>query len=129
MDQITATSATLSGTSTINLTSLGSLPAGSYPLIAVSGGTLNGSQFQLGVKPAGGFSSVYLSTSPTNTALLLTVSANATPGTAYWTGKGSLLSSDTANYWASGANVGSSNWSTDSQGRTTPSRFLAPPPM
>ena len=120
IDEITATSATLSGTSTINLTSLGTLPAGSYPLIAVSSGTLNASQFQLGVKPAGGFSSVYLSPSPTNNALLLTVSANATPGTAYWTGKGSLLTSDTANYWASGANAGSSNWSTDSQGQNDP---------
>ena len=86
----------------------------------MSSGTLNASQFQLGVKPAGGFSSVYLSPSPTNNALLLTVSANATPGTAYWTGKGSLLTSDTANYWASGGNAASSNWSTDSQGQNDP---------
>ncbi len=120
VDQISAASVALSGTSTINLSSLGSFPAGSsYPLITVSGGTLNASQFQLGAEPAG-FVSFGLAASPGNNQLVLSITANATPGTAYWTGKGSLLTSDSANYWNSGGTSGSSNWGQNFDGSNDP---------
>ena len=120
VDQISAASVALSGTSTINLSSLGSFPAGSsYPLITVSGGTLNASQFQLGAEPPG-FVSFGLAASPGNNQLVLSITANATPGTAYWTGKGSLLTPDSANYWGSGGTSGSSNWGQSSDGSNDP---------
>ena len=120
VDQISAASVALSGTSTINLSSLGSFPSGSsYPLITVGGGTLNARQFQLGVEP-GGFATFGLSTAVNNTELVLNITANPTPGTAYWTGKGSNLTSDSLNYWGSGGTSGSSNWGQSADGSNDP---------
>ncbi len=120
VDQISAASVALSGTSTINLSSLGSVPSGnSYPLITVSGGTLNASKFQLGVEP-GGFATFGLSTAANNTELVLNITANPTPGTAYWTGKGSFLTSDSANYWGGGGTSGSTNWGQNPDGSNDP---------
>src|SRR5208282_1095461 len=121
VDTISAAGIALSGTSTINLTSLGSYPSGtSFPVVTVSSGTLNASQFQLGAHPAAGFSSFQLGPSAGNNALVLTISTNPTPSTAYWTGKGSALTSDTANYWGSGGAVGVSNWGQNPDGSNDP---------
>lgn len=115
-----------SGASTLNIYGLGSLASGAtnYTLISAPGGglTAGGSDFTLGVVPAG-FNTYSLSTS-TSTALKLTVNANATPGTAYWTGLASSAGSptDPSNNWGygSGLAVQKSNWSTTANGLTDP---------
>ncbi len=112
-------SAALSGTSTINLSAIvgSSPPAGQYDLINASGG-LSAGNFNLSTGPSlKGFNTYSLAaTTPTN--LILTVSGNVTPSTAYWTGKASTALADSANQWSVGASINTSNWSTTPDGLT-----------
>ncbi len=113
----------LTGTTTINLSLLSTLAGGStsYTLISAPGGglTAGGGGFTIGARPTG-FNTFSLATS-TTTAEILTVTATATPGTAYWTGLISQNGSptDPNNNWGYGSALGSaSNWSTNVAGTT-----------
>ncbi len=113
-DLVAATgAASLSGTSTVNLTAIGAISSGSYGLITASGG-LNASNFAVGSRPGGFFQ--YSLSAPGGTELVLTVSGNATPSAAYWTGSASRSGGNAANNWNFGST--SSNWSLDSAGST-----------
>ena len=116
-------SAAVSGSNTINLNSAGAIVAGSYNLITASGGNLSASNFGLGALPYGfyGFS---LST-PTVSALVLTVTGNTTPSIAYWTGAASLSLGDTADTWGAGSSSTASNWSTTPDGTSDPLQLPA----
>jgi fibronectin-binding autotransporter adhesin len=111
-------SAALSGTSTINLSSVaGSSPTiGTYTLIQATGG-LSASNFAVATGPTlKGFDSYSLfATTPTD--VILTVTGNPTPTIAYWTGKASTALADSANQWAAGNTSAGSNWSTDAAGQ------------
>ena len=120
-DQIAATgAASLSGTSTINLTAIGAISSGTYGLITAGSG-LSASNFTVGSRPGGFFQ--YNLSAPSGTELVLTVSGNATPSTAYWTGSASRAGGNAANNWNFGST--SSNWSLDSGARPTPCRSPA----
>ena len=116
-DQIISTgAATLAGSNTINLNPAvigGVVADGSYTLVTASSG-LSVSNFGIGSRPAG-FYHFSLAT-PQGSALVLTITGNATPGTAYWTGNASQALSDAANNWGVGSGITKSNWSTDSTG-------------
>jgi fibronectin-binding autotransporter adhesin len=115
-----AGSAALSGTSTINLSVVaGSSPSiGQYNLIFANSG-LSAGNFNVVPPSLKGFDTFSLAT-PTPTALVVTVSGNPTPYTAYWTGLASAALSDTANLWGVGASISTSNWSTTPDGLTDP---------
>ena len=120
-DQITsAGAATLSGNTVFNL----SLAAGQsiitgspVTLLSAAGGLDTGGTFSVGAKPAG-FYTFTLSNSAT--AETLTITGNATPPIAYWTGLASRTGSptDPANNWGYGSTlaVPKSNWSANSDG-------------
>jgi fibronectin-binding autotransporter adhesin len=111
--------AALTGTSTVNisLAAGGSVVPGSYDLITAASG-LTAGNFTVGSKPAG-FNSYTLST-PSSGVLILSITGNATPGTAYWTGAASRALSDSANQWGIGSTISTSNWSTTPDGLTDP---------
>ena len=117
--------ASLAGTSTVNISVANgtSIVPGSYDLITAASGLAAGN-FTLGSKPAG-FNSYTLST-PTAGALVVTVSGNPTPATAYWTGKASTSLADSANQWSNGSSISTSNWSTTPNGLTDPKQVPGP---
>ena len=118
--------ATLAGTNTINLNPTvlgGGVANGNYTLITASNG-LSASNFAIGTRPAGFYT--FNLTTPTSSALVLTITGNLTPSTAYWTGAGSSLLGDTANNWGSGSSVNTSNWSTTQDGLTDPLQVPGP---
>ncbi len=112
-------SASVSGTSTVNVSTapLTSFVPGSYDIITATSGLAIGN-FTLGSKPVG-FNTYSLST-PTAGALVVTVTGNPTPATAYWTGAASRGLSDAANQWSNGGSISTSNWSTTPNGLTDP---------
>ena len=119
-DTVTATgSAALSGTSTINLSAIvGSSPSvGQYNLIIASGG-LSASNFNLNTGPSLKGFDTYSLAATTPTEVILTITGNPTPSTAYWTGKASAALSDSANQWGVGGGINTSNWSTTPDGLT-----------
>ncbi len=120
-DLLTVTgNAALAGTSTINLSAIvGSSPqTGQYDLISASGGGLSAQIFTLSAGPSlKGFDSYSLAAT-TPTEVILTVTGNPTPATAYWTGKASAALSDSANQWGVGGGIHTSNWSTTPDGLT-----------
>ncbi len=118
--------ASLTGTSAVNisLANGASVLAGSYDLITAAGGGLSAGNFTVGSKPAG-FNSYTLST-PTPGALVITITGNATPGTAYWTGAASTALADAANQWGIGSTISTSNWSTTPDGLTDPKQVPGP---
>jgi fibronectin-binding autotransporter adhesin len=115
--------ATLSGTNTINLV----VPPGqslvpgatAYTLLSAASGLNTGGSFVLGTSPAG-FDQFVLHNS--STAETVTITGNANPATAYWTGAASRNagSPDNANLWGYGAHLSpmQSNWSTAANGMT-----------
>ncbi len=111
--------ATLAGTSTVNLSLLtgNALQSGTYTFLSATGG-ISGSNFTLGTKPTGFYQFSFADS--TSTAANLTISGNATPAIAYWTGLGSGSSGDSLNKWGSGSTVNVSNWSTTADGLTDP---------
>jgi fibronectin-binding autotransporter adhesin len=113
--------ASLAGTTTINLSNIGTVTSGNYTLISDSHGGINSANFALGTEPAAGFNH-FSFTGSTSTVLNLDISANATPTTAYWTGAASTTGGDSNNNWAYGASLGTpkSNWSSTSNGLTDP---------
>jgi fibronectin-binding autotransporter adhesin len=120
-DRIAAGGAASGGSNnTINISPVlgqGMVSGNSYTVLTAASG-LSAANFKIGTKPASlGFFNFGLST-PTAAALLINVTGNATPTTAYWTGRGSTGSGDTGNNWGAGASIGTSNWSTDSGGQT-----------
>ena len=76
-----------SGTTAINVGLLTGqqLVFGQYELAATAAPGFNASNFTVGTRPAGFYSFTFAT--PSNTSLVLTVTGNATPATAYWTGK------------------------------------------
>lgn len=119
-----------SGTNTLNLKLLTGtvFPTGSsqYTLITAAGG-LSGVNFAFGTKPAG--FNQYVLTDSSDTAEVVTVTANAAANTEYWTGVASRTGSpadnimpDTANNWGFGSGFSNanqkSNWSTNQAGST-----------
>ena len=127
-DQIVASGAvTLAGSTTVNLNPTvlgGGVANGNYTLITAAGGGLTASNFGIGTTPPG-FYTFSLAT-PTASALVLTITGNATPGTAYWTGNASQTLGDTANNWGLGSSISTSNWSTDSAGLIDPEQVPGP---
>ncbi|MGC4033453.1 MAG: autotransporter-associated beta strand repeat-containing protein [Tepidisphaeraceae bacterium] len=113
----TVGTASVSGTNTINITSLNNITTGNYTLISAAGG-LGGASFVLGTTPSI-FGSFSLAAS-TATAEILTVTSNAAAAVEYWSGKASTTLGDTGSYkWSFGSNVGTaSNWSTNAAGTT-----------
>ena len=118
-------SVSLAGTSTVNISVANgtSIVPGSYDLITAASGLAAGN-FTLGSKPAG-FNSYTLST-PNPGALVVTVTGNPFPATAYWTGKASAALSDSANKWSNGGSISTSNWSTTPNGLTDPQQVPGP---
>ncbi len=119
-DLVNATgAASLTGTSVVNisLVSGASIVYGPYDLITAAGG-LSAGNFAVGSKPAG-FNSYTLST-PTSSALVLSITGNPVPGIAYWTGSASSALADSANQWGIGSAISTSNWSTTPDGLTDP---------
>jgi autotransporter-associated beta strand protein len=112
-----AASATGVSTVNISLANGGSVVPGSYELITAASGLAAGN-FTVGSKPAG-FNSYTLSM-PTAGALVLSITGNPTPGTAYWTGAASKALADAANQWGIGSTINTSNWSTTPDGLTDP---------
>ena len=104
-DRINSTgAATVTGTNTINLSNAsGAITAGNYTLITASGGL--GSGFTIGAKPPGFFNFSLASSTPT--AEILTISGNATPSIAYWTGLASRdgTAPDASNKWGYGSTL------------------------
>ncbi len=122
-DQIAASgAASVTGTNTINIATVpgqAMTNSSSYTILTASEG-LSAANFKIGAKQASlGFYSFGLST-PTARALLVSVSGNATPSVAYWTGKASATLSDSANNWGNGSSINATNWSTDSAGANDP---------
>ena len=119
-DEVNVTgNAALAGTSTVNVSAVaGSSPTiGQYTLIAAAGG-LSAGNFNLSIGPSlKGFDTYSLAAS-TPTDLILTITGNPTPSTAYWTGKASAALSDSANQWSVGGSINTSNWSTTPDGLT-----------
>ena len=117
--------ASLAGTSTVNIFVANgtSIVPGSYDLITAASGLAVGN-FTLGSKPAG-FNTYTLSTA-TAGALVVTVTGNPTPATAYWSGKASAALSDSANKWSNGSSISTSNWSTTPNGLTDPQQVPGP---
>ena len=114
-DTIAAAGAvSLAPSNTINLAAIGALSAGNYTLLTGSSG-ITAADFTLGTHPA--VRGTYNFNHSTATALVLTISANATPSTAYWTGSGSRAAGDSANNWAAGPGA-TTNWSLDQAGAT-----------
>ena len=111
--------ASLTGTSAVNisLANGASIVYGSYDLITATNGLAVGN-FTVGSKPAG-FNSYTLST-PTSGALVVSITGNPTPATAYWTGAASTTLADSANQWGIGSTISTSNWSTTPDGLTDP---------
>ena len=111
--------ATLAGTSTVNISVANgtSIINGSYDLITAASGLAVGN-FTLGSKPAG-FNSYTLST-PNPGGLVVNVTGNPTPATAYWTGAASRALADSVNKWSNGGSINTSNWSTTPDGLTDP---------
>lgn len=114
-DTIAVTGAvSLAPSSTINIDAIGAITQGSYTLLTAASG-ISAADFALGTHPA--IRGSYNFNHSTATALVLTISANATPSTAYWTGSGSRAASDANNNWAAGPGA-TTNWSLDQAGTT-----------
>ena len=119
-DQLNVNGAVSSaGTSTVNISANGasSIVFGTYNLVTAASG-LAASSFTLGSKPVG-LNSYTLST-PNPGSLVVTVTGNPTPATAYWTGKASAALADSANQWSNGSSISISNWSTTPDGLSDP---------
>ncbi len=117
-DQLAVTGAVSStGTTAVNLGLLAgqSIVFGQYDL-ATAGLGFNAANFTVGTHPAGFY--LFNFSTPSNTSLVLTVTGNPSPATAYWTGKASAAISDTANLWGTGSSINTSNWSLDAAGGT-----------
>ena len=112
----------LAPSSTINLAAIGGLSAGSYTLLTGSAG-ITVADFSLGNHPA--IRGSYNFNNSTATALVLTISANATPSMAYWTGSGSRAAADGSNNWAAGPGA-TTNWSVDAAGTTDAGQVPGP---
>ena len=59
-------------------------------------------------------------------ALVITITGNATPATAYWTGTASTALADAANQWGNRRQISTSNWSTTPDGLTDPKQVPGP---
>ena len=122
VDQVISTgAATVAGTNTINLNLVTgqTITAGSYTLITAPGGLgSGGAGFSIGTTPAGFYNYSLVASTPS--AVVLTITGNATSPVAYWTGRGSALESDGANRWAGGGTVSVSNWSNTVNGAADP---------
>jgi autotransporter-associated beta strand protein len=114
-DLIAAGAVSLAASNTINLAAISGVSPGNYTLLTCPSGGIVAADFILGTRPS--IRGSYNFNQSTSTALVLTISANATPSTAYWTGSGSRVAGDGQNNWAAGPNT-TTNWSTDSAGLT-----------
>jgi autotransporter-associated beta strand protein len=97
---------------TVNIAAISGVSPGNYTLLSSSGGIV-AADYTLGSRPS--IRGSYSFNQSTSTALVLTISANATPSTAYWTGSGSRAAGDAQNRWAAGPSA-ITNWSTDPNG-------------
>jgi autotransporter-associated beta strand protein len=116
-DKITGTlAATDGGGNNINISLISAqgLANGAYTLIHDAAGGVASTDFSIASAPAG-FSNFSLS-SPGGTDLILNVSGNATPATAYWTGRAGTNGGN--NTWGSNPGNGTSNWATNVAGTT-----------
>ncbi len=105
----------LATSNTVNVAAISGVSPGNYTLLTSGSGGIVAADFILGTRPA--IRGSYSFNQSTSTALVLTISANATPSTAYWTGSGSRAASDSQNLWAAGPGA-TTNWSIDSTGTT-----------